>query len=257
MLADRLPRRAGPAPASVSRVRPSPNVIEVVLWVGLIGLVVLGIASVALRWFFPFAAAAQLEPLRQSILDGVSPGLRPTAQRAAELAHFDGRYGIHLFATLTHILPSGVFLALVPMQLSRPVRTRFPALHRWTGRALMMLAVAIGVSALYFGVGMPFAGLGEALIIVPVSVWFFTAILRAYVSIRRRDVARHREWMLRAVAAAIGVSTVRVVGAIVDVTLTPLGMRPVDAFVVSLWVGWIATLVVTEWWIRRTRPGHS
>jgi hypothetical protein len=60
----------GPTPGIARSVRPRPNVIEVVLWLGLIALVALGIVSVGIWWLFPFAAAAQLEPLRQSILIG-------------------------------------------------------------------------------------------------------------------------------------------------------------------------------------------
>ena len=83
---------------------------------------------------------------------------------------------------------------------------------------------------------------------------FLTAISRAFIAIRRHQVARHREWMIRAFAIAIGVSTVRVVGAVFDVTLTPAGIRPPQIFVLSIWVGWVITLGAAEAWVRYTRP---
>ena len=217
-------------------------------------LVALGIASVALRWAFPADAAAQVEPLRDHILAMLHRGTGSMAERRIELAQFDGRYQAHLIATLAHIVPGGIFIALLPVQLSRPIRARFPALHRWTGRLLVTLAVVIGAAALFFGVGMPFGGPAEAILIALVAAWFFTALIRAYAAIRRGDVASHREWMLRAVASAISVSVVRVVNVATDLTLTPAGLSAANAFVIALWIGWPATIAVCEWWIRHTRP---
>jgi uncharacterized membrane protein len=59
------------------------------------------------------------------------------------------------------------------------------------------------------------------------------------VAIRRHQVACHREWMIRAFALAIGISVVRVVGAAVDLALTPVGVRPAEIFVISIWAGWV------------------
>ena len=72
--------------------------------------------------------------------------------------------------------------------------------------------------------------------------------------IRSRYRAVHREWMLRAVAGALGISMVRVVMLPIDVVLTPLGTRPEVLFLHSFWIGWALTIVGAEWWIRRTRP---
>jgi hypothetical protein len=76
-------------------------------------------------------------------------------------------------------------------------------------------------------------------------------MLRAYRAIKGRDVEMHRWWMLRAIAAPVGVTVVRAVGAIADLTLTPLGASARVAFVVAIWVGWALTFAATEWWIRR------
>jgi uncharacterized membrane protein len=225
-----------------------------VLWIALIVLVALALTSVALRWVFPGDAAAQLEPLRQSIFAMAHIPTGSTTARMMELAQFEGRYQANRLATLVHILPGAIFIALALVQLSRPIRSRFPLLHRWTGRFLMTLAIFTGIAALFFGIGMPFGGPAEAIIIAIVAVWFFTSLVRAYIAIRRGDVATHREWMLRAVASAIGVAVVRVVGVAADLTLTPAGLSAADTFVVALWIGWATTIGVCEWWIYHTRP---
>ena len=236
---------------------PTNTAYRTGLWIALIGLVALGVLAVGLRVRSPGDAATQLEALRQTLLSLVHGPQEITPSRLTEIAEFEGRFRDHRLPTLGHVLAGGVFLLFIPFQLSRPVRARFPAFHRWTGRVLIVLAMAAGVSALYFGLGMPFGGSAEAVVVALVGAWLFASLGRAWIAIRRGDVERHREWMLRAVAACIGVSVVRLVGAAVDVTLTPNGVRTVDAFVIALWIGWTATFVVTEWWIRRTRADYS
>jgi hypothetical protein len=101
---------------------------------------------------------------------------------------------------------------------------------------------------------MPYGGLGEATAIAFFGGLFVVAVGRAFVAIRKHQVARHREWMIRAFAIAIGISTVRVVGAVFDFALTPTGLRPPALFALSLWTGWGVTLGAGELWIRYTRP---
>ena len=175
------------------------------------------------------------------------------ATRAAEMARFDRNYARHPRAALGHVLPGALFLALAPLQFRGRLRARHPRLHRWTGRALLLAALASTGSALFFGLRTPFAGMAEA---VPISIFgavFLFALARAYAAIRAREVARHREWMIRAFAVAVGIATVRVVGFVLDLALTPLGVPVMTGFVMALWVGWVSSVVTAEAWIRHTR----
>lgn len=118
-----------------------------------------------------------------------------------------------------------------------------------------MLATFVVVStALYFGLVMPYGGLSEAMAAATFGGFCLAAMGRAYLAIRRRQVALHREWMMRAFAIAIGISTIRVVGGVFDIVLTPAGYRSQELFVLSLWSGWLLTLGAAELWIRYTRP---
>ena len=84
-----------------------------------------------------------------------------------------------------------------------------------------------------------------------------TALIRAVVAIRRHQVALHREWMIRAFAVALGISTVRIVAAIVDIALTPAGFGPQALFVLSVWTGWAMTVGAAELWIVRAHGGRA
>ena len=50
---------------------------------------------------------------------------------------------------------------------------------------------------------------------------FLAAAARGYIAIRRHQVARHREWMIRLVALALAISTVRILMGVLDYALTP------------------------------------
>jgi len=238
-------------------MRPRPSAVAATLWIALFALVALGLVAVSFRWRFPNDMGVRLEGFRQWVLALIHGNAEPSQARLVEVAQFDARFRDHRLTTFGHILSGRMFLVLAPLQLAGPVRARFPALHRWTGRALIALAVTAGLTGLFFGIGMPFGGSAETVVIGAVATWLFISLTRGYAAIRRHDRARHREWMLRVVGACVGVSVVRVVGALADITLTPNGIRAVDAFVIALWVGWAVTFGVTEWWIRRTRPGYS
>jgi len=67
----------------------------------------------------------------------------------------------------------------------------------------------------------------------------------------------YRQQLFESLRIAIGVSTVRVVGAMLDVALTPAGLRPRDIFGLSLWLGWVITLGAAEVWIWYPRPPYS
>ncbi|PYR57863.1 MAG: hypothetical protein DMF91_18505 [Acidobacteria bacterium] len=223
------------------------------LWCAVVLLVLLGVASAAHRAVFIADAVTRAAPVRLKLLRALGRDDRDLRQRVLDFDRFDRRYAAHPVVTLLHVVPGAMFLILAPIQLSSRVRTRYPAFHRWSGRVLLVTAFVTGLSGLYLGLLVPFAGATEAIAIAVFGGLFLFAIGRAFVLIRAGRVASHREWMLRAFAIAIGISTVRVFGAIFDVALTPAGFRTDVSFVLAIWAGWVTTLGAAEIWIRFTR----
>jgi uncharacterized membrane protein len=104
---------------------------------------------------------------------------------------------------------------------------------------------------------MPIGGIPEAIGVGLFGGLFIVSLGNAYIAIRRRQVARHREWMIRAFATAIAISTVRVIAVAMDVALTLAGVRPPMVFVITIWTGWIVTLAIAEGWIRSGRSAPA
>lgn len=224
------------------------------LWCGVVALVLVGVAASIGRSVYPGDFAMRAEPFRVELLSLFGRHDPALMYRPEDLEHLDSRFRHHPLATRVHVVAGGVFLVLVSLQFSSRIRRRHIRFHRWSGRLLVVLAVGTGLTGLFFGLLMPFGGRSEAVAIGLFGGLFLFSLSRAYLAIRRREVAVHREWMIRAFALAIAISTVRIVGAVLDVTLPVVRPTPQEYFALSVWTGWLLTLGVAELYILRTRP---
>lgn len=233
------------------------NLARRLLWPSLTLLILIGVSSSAIRVVAPRFAHEVVVPARAQAL--VSLGIAdPRAQeRALQVQEFEEKFTRHRGAMLWHVVPGAFFLLFAPLQFVRRIRARYIALHRWSGRALIVLALASVIPGLWFGLFIPTGGRGETIVIALFGALFVGAIVRAWLAIRRKQIAAHREWMIRAFAVALGISTVRLFAAPLDLLLTPMGWSSPAIFVASLWCGFGATPLVAELWIYATRPRRA
>lgn len=155
--------------------------------------------------------------------------------------------------TAWHLVPGVLFFALVILQFSGRLRARHPSVHRWNGRAMLTLVVLCAGAGMYLGLASPYGGALESGATTLFGGLFVLFGARGYVAIRRCDIARHREWMIRMFALGIGISVIRVIGML---NLMILGTEAIHgrSFALSLWLGWLLSLAAAELWIRWTRP---
>ena len=217
------------------------------------GLVALGVFSAIGRTVFLDDFIARAEFVREWSMAAMGRHDPLALQRPAEVARMDGKFAAHPTLTLLHVVPGGLFLLFAPLQFSSRLRSRHLALHRWSGRIILPLLVASMLPGLYFGVINPYGGPGEAVMIALFCGALFMSIGIAFIAIRRRQVARHREWMIRVFAFAIAISSIRLAFGAIDAALTPSGIPPPQQFTLAVWIGWLITLAAAEAWIRYTR----
>ncbi|MEA1943701.1 MAG: DUF2306 domain-containing protein [Pseudomonadota bacterium] len=112
---------------------------------------------------------------------------------------------------ITHVLLAAVITLGGTLQLVPPLRQRFPAVHRWTGRVFMLVAIvmAVGGIALIWGRGTRLndvTGMATTLdgILILVAAGF------ALYNIRMRRIDRHRRWAMRLFIFVSGVWYLRV-----------------------------------------------
>lgn len=164
---------------------------------------------------------------------------------------FDAGYAEWPWLTVAHIVPGMLFLALAPFQFVRKIRSRHLAVHRGSGRILVGLGVMIGLTALVMGFVLGFGGPLETSANTVFGAFFLFALGKAFYHVRRHQIARHREWMIRMFAIALAIATMRpLVGLFSVVTDWPFDRT----LGVVFWVAFLLHAAVAEIWIRATRP---
>lgn len=226
---------------------------RIALWSGVVILVLVGLGAAIARTVHVADMTVRVELTMREMFPALARRVPDPDARMRDVIEFDRRFGAHPFITRLHTIGGAVFLILAPLQFVAPLRRRFVRLHRWTGRALLGVGLLIGISGLFFALLMPIAGPLESVGVSLAGGLFLFSMGRAFLAIRSGDVERHREWMIRAFAVAIGISTIRVIGGILDPALTPYGYSAPQVLGLSLWVGWLLTSAAAEIWIRRSR----
>jgi uncharacterized membrane protein len=153
---------------------------------------------------------------------------------------------------VVHIISAGLYAVLGAFQFSARIRRRNPGWHRVAGRVLVLLGLAVALSALWMTLFYPRQEhTGELLYVFRLCFGSAMAasIILGFTAIRRGDVTRHLAWMTRAYALALGAGTQ---------VFTQGGGEAVfgnGKLVNDLGqgAGWVINLAVAEYVIRRRR----
>lgn len=166
---------------------------------------------------------------------------------------FNGRFAQHPLLTLLHILPGLIFCILGPLQFVTKIRRNYPTFHKWSGRVYVVAGIFIGISALMLVYVIGFAGIAETVNVTLFASLFLIFLGLAIYRIRRREVAAHREWMIRAFALGLASASLRLIFLVVT-TVSDFSFA--ESFLIALWISFPLHLVVAELWIiigRRSR----
>ncbi|HWP42514.1 MAG TPA: DUF2306 domain-containing protein [Blastocatellia bacterium] len=104
-----------------------------------------------------------------------------------------------------HFAAGGIILVLGCIQLIGAVRTRYPALHRWTGRVYVTAALLAGIGGLAFIIAK--GTIGGTVMNIGFSLYGALMVVAAVQTFRHARAGRmesHRAWALRLFALAIG-----------------------------------------------------
>lgn len=169
-------------------------------------------------------------------------------------------YVLHPWPAALHIGPGLLYLIGAPLQLSARFRRKHLTLHRRLGRVVVASGVMAAVFALVVGISNPYDGAVEAAATVVFGGWFLVSLSKAVIAARRRELAVHRRWMIRAFATGIGIAAIRVwigiLGAIQSAVTGTMAMSPQQGtYGAAFWLGFGSAALVGEWWLRHTaRP---
>ncbi|WP_062076640.1 DUF2306 domain-containing protein [Demequina globuliformis] len=158
-------------------------------------------------------------------------------------------------AFYAHVVAASAALALGPFQFSQRLRRRFTAAHRASGRVYVGAVAIGGVSGLVIAPFNSAGALGTAGFGMLGALWLVSVVM-AYRAARRRDLPRHRAWMIRNYALTFAAVTLRAWLPILIVATVAAGETDPEAAFASayLWVPflcWVPNIAVAEWLVVR------
>ncbi len=147
-----------------------------------------------------------------------------------------------------HIVGASLAMLVGPWQFVRPLRRRWPRVHRvlgWTYViAVFVGSLAGGAIALFSASGLV-AGVG--FFCLAIASLLTTGV--AFGAALRGDYLQHQRWMLRSFALLFSGVMLRVLQALA----ASVGIAFSDSYPVVAWLCWVPNLVVVQLLVRRAR----
>jgi uncharacterized membrane protein len=150
---------------------------------------------------------------------------------------------------------SSIFTLLAGLtQFSPDILKNHRRIHRFMGRIYAWDIIAVNFPA---GLVMAFYANGHwpsklAFLILDCLWFWFT--LRAVTAIKKGDVVRHREYMIRSYALTFSAVTLRTWRMVLSSTLN---LDPQLLYMLDAWLGFVPNLLCAEWLISRGRAARS
>lgn len=167
-----------------------------------------------------------------------------------QLMPADPRMAASPLPVAVHIVSAIAYAVLGALQFAPGFRRRRPGWHRSTGRFVVVLGLLVAFSALWMTLFYPLhPGTGTLLFVFRLAFGsgMAASILLGFGAILRGDVARHRAWMTRAYALALGAGT-QVFTLGFGNAVFGAGERTTT---LMMGAGWAINLAVAEYIIRR------
>ncbi len=171
----------------------------------------------------------------------------PTGTYSADSAHLAAAP----VAWFLHVLAGAAFGISGPVNFVLALRRRFGRLHRVTGRIFFLSALVLGGSSLIILASVepqrtPIVDIARGVF----GLALLVAVAKAFTAIRRRDIAGHRAWVIRAYAIGMGLGTVALVFFPIYLITgaAPAGIAADLLFAAS----WSFNIGLAEWIIHKT-----
>jgi uncharacterized membrane protein len=173
-----------------------------------------------------------------------------TLASGADITPENARFFAAPLPVVLHVVGASVFLVLGAFQFVPAIRRNRPGWHRRAGRLLVVAGLVAALSGLWMTLLYPLPA-SDGDLLKAFRVLFGSAmvgsIVLGFIAIRRRQVARHRAWMIRGYAIGMGAGTQLLTLGFGQLFV---GTPSVDARALLMGAAWAINLAVAEWIIR-------
>lgn len=164
-----------------------------------------------------------------------------------QMAALDKWFGSHAALTLAHIVPALLFVLVTPLFVFRKSNET-----GWRDYTLLPLGLVVGGTA-YAMSRYSVGGWVERSAVLLFNTLFLYSLFRAYLYLRRGELALKRRWLLRAIAILLGIAVTRPVMGIFFATSPLTHLQPHQFFGIAFWIGFSTSTLTGEFWLHRTQ----
>ena len=142
---------------------------------------------------------------------------------------------------------SSVFVLLAGFtQFNRRILKNYPKIHKRIGQiyvyTVVFLAAPSGIYIGYYANG----GFWSKISFMLLGTLWYTFTVIGIISVKKRFLLRHKNFMLRSFALAFSAITLRLWKVILVFAFHP---NPMEVYKIIAWLGWIPNILVIEWYI--------
>jgi uncharacterized membrane protein len=156
-------------------------------------------------------------------------------------------------AFILHISASPVALVLGLFQFRPRLRSKYPGVHRWSGRIYAVAVLIGGLAGLVLAFGIsdrPIAAFGFGTL----SILWIGATARAVQLAMAGRMAEHQRWVYRSYALTFAAVTLRL---ILPFFIVLGDMEYSQASNYVGWISWVPNLLFIEFYLRRRKAGKT
>lgn len=146
-----------------------------------------------------------------------------------------------------HAIAGTIALLIGPWQMLAPIRAARPGLHRWLGRAYVVVAIASGAASLALHAKLESYGAGHVLMVMG-ALWIAATVL-GLAAVLRGDIVAHWSWMVRSYSLAWGAVSIRLFDQLLKFFEVPFAYK----YPAIIWLALLTNVVLAEVLVRRTR----
>jgi len=154
------------------------------------------------------------------------------------------------WAFYQHILLGGIALLTGWSQFNQRLRNRYLSIHRSLGKIYVIACILSGSAGLYlsfYATGGLVASLGFG----GLAIAWLISTLKAFLSIRNKEIDKHQQWMIRSYALTFAAVTLRIYLPLSQI----VQIEFIAAYRVIAWLCWVPNLLVAEWMVSQLK--HS
>ncbi|MBS1564040.1 MAG: DUF2306 domain-containing protein [Bacteroidetes bacterium] len=152
-------------------------------------------------------------------------------------------------AFFVHVFSSMFVLMAGFTQFSKWLMRRYRPVHRWMGRLYVVLVLFVTGPASFIMSLLANGGIPSRIAFTTLSLLWMYTTARAWQTARRGQFKQHRDWMYRSYALTLSALTLR---GWKWLLIALFHLRPLNAYMMVAWLGFVPNLLVAEWIIRKS-----